>query len=84
MARFEAKKNRIYQLPTGNSMGFLVAECDTGYSDLKANSYNAQTIVNCLNREDDIKALAIWLLKQRTLHLNADRVELLHEIAGKP
>lgn len=77
MAKFEAKDNAVFQLPiekpNGNvSMGFIVCTCDE--------PENAEEIARVLNRDGALKDLATWLLKQKTLHLNKERRELLEGI----
>lgn len=85
MAKFEAKGTAVFQLPVelpnGNvSMGFCVCVCDNG-ADLDDDIY-ASEIARCLNQDDDIKDLAAWLLKQKTLHINKERRELLEGIVN--
>jgi len=85
MAKFYNKGPAIFQepveKPNGNvSMGFRVAICDNGCGDERADTFNAGVIVKTLNRDDDIKELARWLLDQKTLHINKKRVDLLRSI----
>lgn len=74
MAKFEARTTAVYQLPEGGTMGFRVCLCEIGADG------NAKEIARCLNQDDAIKDLATWLLKQKTLHLNKERRELLEGI----
>lgn len=87
MAKFYSKGSSIFQSPeekpNGNvSMGFHVAVCDNGCGDERADAVNACIIVNCLNRDDELKDLATWLLGQKTLHLNKERRALLEGIVN--
>ncbi|HEX2558393.1 MAG TPA: hypothetical protein VHK86_08750 [Nitrososphaera sp.] len=82
MAKFYSKGPEIFQEPEGGSMGFRVAICDNGDGNEENNSANAKEIVRCLNQDDDIKELATWLLKQKTVYLNKKRVALLERILG--
>lgn len=80
MAKFEARGAAVFQLPDGGKMGFLVCQCDNGCGDAQGDEENAEEIARCLNQDDAIKELATWLLKQKTLHINKERVELLERI----
>lgn len=74
MAKFELRNGKIFQLPTGNNLeGFVVPLSD---------EYNLKNIIRCLNQDDEIKDLAAWLLRQKTLYISEKRRELLRKIAG--
>lgn len=84
MAKFKANGAAVFQLPEqhGNnvSMGFCVCVCDNGCGIEKDDASNAEQIARCLNQDNAIKDLATWLLTQKTLHLNKERIELLKGI----
>lgn len=89
MAKFYAKSAAVFQKPIekiasdgsrSSSMGFCVAICNNGCGDEAADAYNAEQIVRCLNQDDEIKEIATWLLKQKTLYINEKRRKLLEEI----
>ena len=72
MARFELKDGKIYQLPVGNQLEpFAVPLND---------EYNLKNIVRCLNQDDEIRDLASWLLRQKTLYISEKRRRLLERI----
>lgn len=80
MANFEARGSAVFQLPKLGSMGFCVCVCDNGDDNDENQVTNAKEIARCLNQDDDLKDLATWLLGQKTLHLNEERVALLEGI----
>ena len=65
------------------SMGFRVAICDNGCGDEKADAYNAEIIVKALNKDDELKEIASWVLSHRPCaFLTKKRVALLEGIIG--